>query len=110
MENMQIGGAFLPEQNAAPPPTPAEPRGIYPCPCCGMRTYPVPPEDDLSYICPVCYWENDRFIATADEPSDQNHGMTLSEAQKAYAAIGAVRADFLKYVRKPTASELPEEK
>lgn len=31
----------------------------YPCPCCKNRTYPVPSEDDVGYICPVCFWEND---------------------------------------------------
>lgn len=34
----------------------------YPCPCCGYLTYPVPREDAIAYICPVCFWENDVFV------------------------------------------------
>lgn len=46
--------ATRPLENAAKPSA-----GRYPCPCCRNRTYPVPSEDDIGYICPVCYWEND---------------------------------------------------
>lgn len=77
----------------------------YPCPCCKNRTYPVPPEDDVGYICPVCFWENDPFIRSEDEPSDQNHGMTLTEARQNYAAFGACRRDFVRCVRKPLKNE-----
>ena len=42
----------------------------YPCPCCGYLTYPVPREDAIAYICPVCFWENDVFVTSVDEPSD----------------------------------------
>ena len=47
----------------------------YPCPCCGYLTYPVPREDAIAYICPVCFWENDVFVTSVDEPSDENHGI-----------------------------------
>ena len=33
--------------------------------------------DDCGYICPVCFWENDPFIASDNEPSDSNHGLSL---------------------------------
>lgn len=42
----------------------------YPCPCCGYLTYPVPREDAIAYICPVCFWENDVFVTSDDEPSE----------------------------------------
>ncbi|MEG0388886.1 MAG: CPCC family cysteine-rich protein, partial [Niameybacter sp.] len=35
--------------------------GIYACLCCGYKTLPVPKEDAIAYICPVCFWENDVF-------------------------------------------------
>lgn len=79
----------------------------YPCPCCGYFTFPVPQNQALAYICPVCYWENDLFINDADEKSDENHGLTLNEAQKNYKKFGAVRPDFLKYVRNPLPDEMP---
>ena len=51
--------------------------GKYPCPCCGNITLPVPQEDAIAFICPICLWENDVFITSDEEPSDENHGMTL---------------------------------
>lgn len=54
----------------------------YQCPCCGHYTYNVPANEDCGFICPVCFWENDPFIASDSEPSDSNHGMTLKR-QKA---------------------------
>ena len=41
-----------------------------PMPCCGYFTYNVPANEDCGYICPVCFWENDPFIASDNEPSD----------------------------------------
>ena len=51
----------------------------YQCPCCGYFTYNVPANEDCGYICPVCFWENDPFIASDNEPSDSNHGITISQ-------------------------------
>lgn len=90
-------------RKAAKPPTP----GKYPCPCCGCRTFPVPAADALAYICPVCMWENDLFTASADEPSDENRGMTLNQGRAAYKKLGAVREEFLRSARKPLPEELP---
>ena len=61
---------------------------MYKCLCCGNKTLPVPAEDAIAYICPVCWWENDVFIHSADEPSDENHGMTLFQAQENYKKHG----------------------
>ena len=77
----------------------------FPCPCCGYKTFPVPKEEATAYICPVCFWENDVFTPGEEQPSDENHGMTLREGREAYRKFGAVREDFLQHVRKP----LPEE-
>lgn len=49
----------------------------------------MPPQEDIGgYICDVCWWENDLFIHTGDEPSDQNHGITLQEGKENFARCG----------------------
>ena len=75
------------------------------CPCCGHFTYTVPPEEDCGYICPVCFWENDQFIASDDDPSDSNHGITLNEAKANYLEFGACEEEMLRYVRPPESDE-----
>lgn len=60
----------------------------YPCPCCKSLTYPLPSQNDVGYICGVCWWENDPFIQSANEPSDQNRGLTLRQARENYAHRG----------------------
>ena len=60
----------------------------YPCPCCGQITLPVPPEEAVAYICPVCWWENDVFISSDNEPSDENHGLTLSQGRENVRRFG----------------------
>ena len=79
----------------------------YSCPCCGMLTYNVPPEHDNGFICPVCFWENDRFVDAINEPSDSNHGLSLLEARQNYAEFGACCEKMLKYCRKPLDEERP---
>lgn len=74
---------YLPEANCpthqtqAPPPV----KGDSPCPCCGCITIPNG-GDALAYICPVCLWEIDLFLTGENEPSDQNHGLTLAQARQ----------------------------
>lgn len=60
---------------------------MYKCKCCGHETLHVPPEDAVAYICPICWWENDVFTAD-DEPSDENHGLSLNEGRKNYKQYG----------------------
>ena len=71
----------------------------YPCPCCGCLTYPVPREDAIAYICPVCFWENDVFVTSDDEPSDENHGISLRTAQENYRSFGACARTMLRYAK-----------
>lgn len=86
---------------------PALKPGKFPCPCCGYKTFPVPKEEAVAYICPVCFWENDVFDPGEDQPSDENQGMKLSDGREAYKKLGAVQEKFLKYVRKPLPEEFP---
>lgn len=67
----------------------------YQCPCCGYFTYNVPANEDCGYICPVCFWENDPFIASDNEPSDSNHGITLKEAKSNFSKFGACEKEML---------------
>jgi len=75
---------FAPEHETEQP----EPAGIYPCPCCGYLTFPVPKESAVAFICPVCYWENDVFAPGEDAPSDENGGMTLRGGRGCRARSG----------------------
>jgi hypothetical protein len=66
---------------------------LAPCPCCGYRTIERPGEYD---ICKVCFWEDDG----SDEPdrlSGPNH-MTLAQARRTFARLGAAREVDLKHV------------
>lgn len=104
-------GARQPEMPAsmpAPEPEPDEPAGRYPCPCCGYLTFPVPREEAIAYICPVCFWENDVFDPGEDDPSDENGGMTLREGRENFLSCGAVQPDLAKYVRPPRPGERPQ--
>lgn len=85
-------------------PTPGE----YPCPCCGYLTFPVPKEDAIAYICPVCFWENDVFDPGKDDPSDENGGMTLREGRENFQKYGAVEPRFVQCVRPPLPGEIPQ--
>ena len=99
---------FLPEVNGRSDPPAPEVRGDSPCPCCGSITIPNG-GDALAYICPVCMWEIDLFITGPDEPSDQNHGLTLNQAKEKYRAFGAVLPRLIPYARPPRPEELPKE-
>ncbi|MDR1704139.1 MAG: hypothetical protein LBS19_05595 [Clostridiales bacterium] len=77
---------------------------IVPCPCCGYLTIPNN-GDAVAYICPICYWEIDLFIQNADEPSDQNGGLTLLQAKRNYQKFNAVEPHLKKYCRNPTENE-----
>ena len=86
----------------------AEPERRYPCPCCGQLTFPVPKEEAIAYICPVCFWENDVFDPGEDAPSDENRGMTLRQGREHYRKWGAVRPDLVRYARPPRPEERPD--
>lgn len=77
----------------------------YQCPCCGYYTYNFPASEDCGYICPVCFWENDPFIVSDDDPSDSNHGITLKKARINYLEFGACEKEMLCHVRPPEDNE-----
>ena len=111
MENRKKFLHFPTAQNnldACPPAKPAqEVVGDAPCPCCGNITIPNR-GDALAYICPVCLWEIDLFIESDDEPSDQNHGLSLNQARENYKTCGAVLERLVQHARKPKEFEIPK--
>lgn len=89
---------YLPSTEPQPEKAPPKARVLkYPCPCCGKLTFPVPKEEAIAYICPICWWENDVFDPGEDDPSDENRGMTLRQGRENYEKYGAVRPDLVKY-------------
>jgi hypothetical protein len=59
-------------------------------------------------LCPVCWWEDD---GQDDKDASEvrltvNGELSLNEARANYARYGAAHPRFLRYVRKPLASEL----
>ena len=80
----------------------------YQCPCCGFFTYPVPPKKDAGFICSVCFWENDPFLRSEDDPSDSNHGVTLAKARENYREFGACEERMKQHVRAPREEEMSE--
>ena len=101
------GPSCTPEPLEPEPEGPAGPAGRYPCPCCGCLTFPVPKEEAIAYICPVCFWENDVFDPDEDAPSDENRGMTLRQGRENYRKWGAVREDLVRHARPPRPGEQP---
>ncbi len=77
----------------------------YPCPCCGYYTFPVPADQAVAYICPVCCWENDVFVESDDEPSDENHGLTLNEGRENFKKYTVCDLRRKQYIRPPTEEE-----
>lgn len=75
------------------------------CSCCRCRTLPAPKSEAIAYICPVCFWENDVFLSGEEEPSDENHGLTLRQGRENYLRFGACCEEMLRFVRPPTAEE-----
>lgn len=63
---------------------------MYPCDCCGSLTLSVPADRAVGFICPVCDWENDVFAKDSNEPSDENHGISLNTARMNYKRYGSI--------------------
>jgi hypothetical protein len=80
--------------------------GPYACPCCGYVTLPQRGSYD---ICPVCFWEDD---GQDDEDADRVYGgpngkLSLTEARRNFAALGACDERCAQFVRPPRPEESP---
>jgi len=76
----------------------------YACPCCGYLTFDEEPPGSFE-ICPVCGWEDDEVQFCDSTYESGANSVSLDQARKNYAAVGAIDKESLKSVRKP----LPEE-
>ncbi|MFI7597551.1 CPCC family cysteine-rich protein [Actinoplanes sp. NPDC049681] len=80
--------------------------GPYACPCCGYLTL----DERGGYeICPVCFWEDD---GQDDHDADRvrggpNRGLSLAQARRNFAALGASDERRQRFVRPPTDEEHP---
>src|SRR5262249_20426211 len=69
----------------------------YPCPCCGYMMFEEPPG---SYaICKICFWEDDFVQLLSPDLAGGANMVSLIEAQRNYAAIGAMEERFKQHVR-----------
>ena len=77
------------------------------CPCCGNFTIDSDNEVIVD-ICEVCYWQYDEVAHDKPDAMKGANKVTLNEARENFKKFGACEQRFLKYVRKPLESELPE--
>lgn len=70
------------------------------CPCCAYVTLA---ERGRYEICPICFWEDEDHWMD-DEPNQSsaaNHGLTLNDARRNFAKIGACDPKMLQHVLPP---------
>jgi hypothetical protein len=70
------------------------------CPCCGYKTLDEMPPGTF-YICPICFWEDDRVQFNDPDYRGGANVVSLREAQRNFIEFGASEKELLKYVRKP---------
>lgn len=80
----------------------------YPCPCCGYKTFDLPPDGSYT-ICQVCYWEDDPLQRKNPDHIGGANCISLKQAQKNFLDFGACERDMLKYVRRPSPDEQRDE-
>jgi hypothetical protein len=80
--------------------------GAHACPCCGFLTLPKRGDDE---ICPVCFWHDDgQDDPHADEVwGGPNYSLSLTQARRNFARIGAAEEQVRPYVRPPRPEEYP---
>ncbi|MBO3740922.1 hypothetical protein J5X75_25745 [Actinoplanes sp. NEAU-H7] len=80
--------------------------GPYTCPCCGYVTLSTRGHFE---ICAVCFWEDD---GQDDHDADEVYGgpngaLSLTEARRNFAELGACDERCQQFVREPSDSERP---
>jgi hypothetical protein len=82
-------------------------RDLYPCPCCGHLVFEEPPGSDD--ICMICFWEDDVMQLRWPQLAGVTNAVSLLEAQRNFARLGASEQRFAGDVRPPTATERLDE-
>jgi hypothetical protein len=79
---------------------------MYKCACCGFLTLSESPPGSYE-ICPVCFWEDDGVqFDDPDYAGGANH-VSLNQARRNFAKIGAAEDRNVRWVRKPLPEEIP---
>ena len=74
--------------------------------CCGYLT--LTDDDPNSYeICPVCYWENDRYQNENPDDDVGANPVSLNTARANYQSFGAKSEKAREHVRQPLPHESP---
>lgn len=75
------------------------------CPCCGFLTLYEEPPGTYS-ICPVCFWEDDPIQFQNPNYVGGANKVSLSQARRNYAELGASAPEYRGNVRPPLPEEL----
>jgi hypothetical protein len=76
------------------------------CPCCGNLTLDEAPPGTYD-ICPVCFWEDDPVQFAKPSYAGGANRVSLEEARRNYARIGAASETKKSHVRTPLPEEIP---
>jgi len=78
------------------------------CPCCGNYTLEEEENNEWN-ICPVCFWENDKFQLENPDYAGGANKISLNESKENYKEFGACEIWAIKYVRPPNKDEIHSE-
>ena len=74
------------------------------CPCCNFNTFEKGARGSYE-ICPVCFWEDDPTQEADPDYDGGANGISLKQARLNYRSCGAIKYEFVRYVRKPSDEE-----
>ena len=72
------------------------------CDCCGYDTISEHGEYE---ICPICYWEDDKYQVENPDSNGGANQVSLIEARKNFAEFGAAERKFVAEVRRPNETD-----
>lgn len=61
-------------------------------------------------ICPICYWEDDQVQFTDPDYEGGANEVSLRQGQQNYLKFGAYEKEAIKFVRKPTKTDVKDPK
>jgi hypothetical protein len=70
---------------------------IFPCPCCGHLVFVEPPGSDD--ICLICFWQDDLMQLRWPRFAGGANAVSLADAQRNWASVGASEPRFVGDVR-----------
>lgn len=70
----------------------------YKCPCCGYYTFESPINSTYD-ICPVCFWEDDRWQLINPNQGGGVNRVSLNQVRENYKEFGACEYEMKEHVR-----------